>query len=350
MKDSMTAIERMSAYSRGELIDRLPCVPIVGNTGARVIGEKVSRLRRDGKLLAKAQIEAYRTFGYDNIRVFTDLFTLPEAMGAAVRVPDDETAYIESPAITSAEEIASLSPVDASKSEILQTCLEAMRITLDAVGKEVPVTGALTAPFTNAALVIGVERISRLMIQNPEAVHTLCEVSLQSCLEYAKEIIGTGCSPSLSDPMASGTVISKKHFEIFAFPYLKRLIDYIHSRKKASTLHICGKTEKVWDLMADTGADCLSIDNEVSLLKAKETVGHRVRIMGNVRPSEVMLEGTQDDVKTAVRKCIREGYDSPKGVIIASGCSLPTETPFENILTMIETVREAGYPVKVQEG
>jgi uroporphyrinogen decarboxylase len=347
MKDSMTALERMGAYNRGEPIDRLPCVPIVGNTGARVIGEKVSALRRDGKLLAKGQIAAYRKFGYDNIRVFTDLFALSEAMGAVVHIPEDETAYIEAPAISTADEIKNLSPADPRKSGILKICLEAMKITADTVGKEVPVGGALTAPFTNAALLIGADNISRLILRDPDSVHRLCEVSLQSCLAYAEAIIGTGCAPSLSDPMASGTVISRKHFEAFAFPYLKRLIDFIHGHGKSVTLHICGKTEKVWELMADTGADCLSIDNEVPLLKAKETVGHRVRLMGNVRPSEVMLEGTVADVKAAVQRCIAEAYDSPKGVIIATGCSLPTETPFENISAMVDTVREAGYPVKI---
>ena len=52
-----------------------------------------------------------------------------------------------------------------------------------------------------------------------------------------------------------------------------------------------------------------------------------------------------DDVKRAVTECIRKAYDNPKGYIVASGCSLPTETPFENINTMIDTVREIGYPL-----
>jgi uroporphyrinogen decarboxylase len=343
----MTPLERITAYGKGEAIDRLPCVPIVGNTGARVIGEKVSSMRRDGKLLAKAQIEAYRKFGYDNIRVFTDLFTLPEALGAKVHVPDDETAYIEEPAIRDAAEIKKLTPAESAKSPILRRCLEAMRITIDAVGKEVPVAGALTAPFTVACLVMGEENISRLMVRNPDAVHELCEISLQSCLNYAKDIIETGCSPSLSDPMGSGTVISRKHFQTFAFPYLKRLIEYIHSREKSVTLHICGRTEKIWDLMADTGANCLSIDNEVSMRAAKEAVGNRVRIMGNVPPSEVMFQGTVADVREATRRCIEEACDSPKGVIIATGCSLATDTPFENISAMVKTVEEAGWPVKL---
>ena len=343
----MTPLERLAAYGKGEVIDRLPCVPIVGNTGARVIGEKVSSLRRDGKLLAKAQIEAYRKFGYDNIRVFTDLFTLPEALGAKVHVPDDETAYIEEPAISEATGIKKLTPAEPAKSPILQRCLEAMRITIDTVGKEVPVGGGITAPFTVACLVMGEENISRLMLHNPAAVHELCEISLQSCLNYAKDVIDTGCTPSLSDPMGSGTVISRKHFHAFAFPYLERLIEYIHSRGKSVTLHICGNTKKIWDLMADTRADCLSIDNVVSMREAKETVGSRLRIMGNVPPSEVMFHGTAAQVREATRRCIEEAYDSPKGVIIATGCSLATDTPFENISAMVKTVEEAGWPVKL---
>ncbi len=83
-RDEMTPLERFGAYSRGEPIDRLPCVPIVGNTAARVIGVKVSDLKGNGKMIAKAQVAAYRLFGYDIIRIFTDLYTQAEAMGAKV--------------------------------------------------------------------------------------------------------------------------------------------------------------------------------------------------------------------------------------------------------------------------
>jgi uroporphyrinogen decarboxylase len=98
--------------------------------------------------------------------------------------------------------------------------------------------------------------------------------------------------------------------------------------------------------MADAGADCLSIDNEASLGDAKRAVGDRARLMGNVRPSEIMLEGTPADVDRAVRRCVAAAHDSPKGLIVASGCSLPTETPFENIHAMLNTVREIGWPVR----
>jgi len=78
--------------------------------------------------------------------------------------------------------------------------------------------------------------------------------------------------------------------------------------------------------MAEAGADCISIDNDASLLEAKQKIGQKVRLMGNVKPSETMLQGTVSDVKKAVFECVRQAYDNPKGYIVASGCSLPTDT------------------------
>jgi Uroporphyrinogen-III decarboxylase len=283
-KDLMTSIERLEAYGKGLSIDRLPCVPIVGNTAARVIGEKVSNFKGNGKLIAKAHIEAYKLFKYDIIRVFTDLYTQAEAMGAKVHYPDDETAYLESPAINLISEIDRLKPADPYNDGNLPAHLDAMKIAVDAVGKEVCVTGAVTCPFTNASFLIGSERLAKLLIREPEAVHKLCELSLATGISYVNAIIDAGCTPSLTDAMSSSSVISPSQFREFSYPYLKRIIGHIHSKCKNVTLHICGKTEKIWGLMADAGADCISIDNDADLSDAREAVGDRVRLMGNVKP------------------------------------------------------------------
>ncbi|GLI39426.1 uroporphyrinogen decarboxylase family protein [Geobacter hydrogenophilus] len=345
--DAMTPLQRLAAYAKGEPIDRLPCVPIVGNTAARVIGARVGDFRGNGRLIAEAQVAAYRLFGYDTIRVFTDLYTQAEAMGATVHYPADETAYLEAPAIADPAEIQRLQPADPHRDGNLPHHLEAMRIAVDAVGAEVPVTGAVTCPFTNASFLVGAETLARLMLREPETVHRLCELSLETSIRYAEAIIEAGAIPSLTDAMSSSTVISPRQFREFSYPYLKRLIDFIHGRGKSVTLHICGKTAKIWEAMADAGADCISIDNDASLLDAKREVGEWVRLMGNVHPSAVMLQGTPEDVRQATLDCIRQGHDNPRGYIVASGCSLPTETPFANIRAMLDTVREVGWPVNL---
>ncbi len=347
LKDRMKPIERLTAYAEGKDIDRLPCVPIVGNGAARVIGVRVSELRANGRLLAEAQIAAYRRFGYDVIRIFTDLYVMAEAMGAHVLCPPDETAYLVAPAIPDESHIEDLAVPDPWKCGNLPHHLEAMAWAKLDVGNEVPVTGALTGPYTNASFLIGTEELLRLSLKNPAAAHRLCEISLQAGLVYAEAIMAIGCVPSLTDPMSSCSVIGPKVFREFSLPYLKQLIDFIHSKGKSVTLHICGKTSRIWDLMAEAGADCLSIDDEASLLDAKKRVGSRVRLMGNVPPASVMFMGSPAEVRQAVRSCVAQAWDNPRGYIVASGCSLPTDTPLANIEAMMDAVREIGFPVNV---
>ncbi|OIQ54685.1 uroporphyrinogen decarboxylase [Moorella thermoacetica] len=344
--EAMTPSERLHAMAAGKSIDRLPCVPIMGNGAARVIGVRVAELRGNGPLLARAQIEAYRLFRYDTVRIFTDLFVQAEAMGAIVHCPEDETAYLRAPAIQSLDEIDRLRPADPYKDGYLPAQLEAMRIAVQEIGQEVPVTGALVGPFTNATFLRGTDAILRDIYHHPEAVHRLCQLSLETSLRYAEAMMDIGCTPSITDAMSSGSVISRKAFEEFSFPYLKKLVDFIHSRGRTVTLHICGNTNRILEGMAATGADCLSLDNAVDLAEAKRRVGDRVRLMGNVPPAEVMLEGSPADVEAAVKRCLRAAGDNPKGFIVASGCSLPTETPFANIQAMMAAVRRYGrWPI-----
>ncbi|MEI8244319.1 MAG: uroporphyrinogen decarboxylase family protein [Lentisphaerota bacterium] len=344
--DKFTPIQRFAAYARGEPLDRLPCVPIIGNTAARVIGVKVSQLRTDAALLAKAQIDSYRKFGYDVVRVFTDLYVIGEAMGAKIRIPDDETAYLETPVLHDIADSHKLRPVNPHRDGILPLQLEAMRRVAGEIGAEVPVTGALTCPFTNASFLIGAEALARLLLKNPEAVHKLCRISLESAIACADAIIETGCTPSLTDAMSSSTVISPRQFREFSLPYLKELINHIGSRGKKVTLHICGKTRLIWSDMADTGAVCLSLDNDADLAEARLAVGERVRLMGNVPTAAVMLQGTSEEVRQAVFTVASKAWDNPKGLIVASGCSLPTETPFANITAMMDAVRELSWPIR----
>lgn len=344
-RDGMTSLERQAALARGAPVDRLPCVPIVGNTAARVLGVRVSRLRRDGRLLAEAQVAAYRRFGYDSVRIFTDLFVLAEAMGATVVVPDDETAYLASPALASAAEVDRLRVPDPRRDGALPALLAATEIALGEVGAEVAVTGALTGPFTCASFLVGAVELARLTLRDPAAVHRLCARSLEACLALADAMLDLGCTPSLTDAMSSCSVIGPRAFAEFSAPYLRRLIEHIHARGRKVTLHICGDTRRIWDAMVGTGADCLSLDSDADLSRAAEQVGARVRLMGNVRPTEVMLQGTPADVRRAVVDCVRRAHASPGGFVVASGCSLATETPFASIEAMMDAVRAIGYPV-----
>ena len=281
--------------------------------------------------------------------MFTDLYAWAEAMGSVALLPEDNTADLLKPAIEDIKDIGNIKIANPYKDGRLPVYVEAMKYLMDSIGKEVGCSGGIVGPFSNAFFLVGVEKMTKLFFKNPEAVHKLCELSLQTCIEYSKVVISLGLSITISEPLASCTIISPKFYEEFCLPYLTRLVEFIHSQGKMCVLHICGKTEKIWPFIADlsqVGVGGFSMDNMESLKKCKRALGDKMKIMGNVDPSNVMYAGTNKEVRDAVINCVLDGYDSPKGYIIMSGCSLPVETPLSNIQLMMDTVREIGYPVE----
>jgi uroporphyrinogen decarboxylase len=341
----MTPAERGAAIVQGKEADRLPCNPNVANGVARVYGCKISQFNTDPEILAKAQIASYRRFGYDSIRIFTDLFPWAEAMGAKIKFPEDDTADLEQPAIPDASLIDTLEPADPYRDGRLPIQLEAMERLIDEVGGEISCSAGVVGAFTNAFFLLGVEKVLNLLRKDPESVHKLCRVSMDTLKAYASAAIDLGLTPTISEPMSSCTVISPKHFREFSLPYLNELVDFIKSRGKGAIVHVCGESDKIWQDISDLGVAGMSIDNVSSLAGCKRAIGGKTKILGNVDPGGIMYSGTPSDVRLRTLECVRDGYDSPCGYVVMSGCSLPVETPLENIQTMLDTVREVGYPV-----
>lgn len=345
MLDRMTPAERAFAIANGQQADRLPCNPNVANGVARIHGCKISQFNTDAKMLAKAQISSYRRFGYDSIRIFTDLFPWAEAMGATVKFPDDDTADLDQPAISDVSQIGSLEPANPYRDGRLPVQLDAMKYLVDEVGTEIGCSCGIVGAFTNAFFLMGVDKTLSMLRKDPESVHKLCRVSLETVKAYAAAAMDIGITPAISEPMSSCTVISPKAFREFSLPYLKELVDFIKSRGKGVIIHVCGQTDKIWEDLVGLGISGLSIDNVASIADCKKRVGDRTKILGNVDPGGIMYSGTPLDVRLRTLECILDGYDSPKGYVVMSGCSLPVESPQENIQAMMDTVREVAYPV-----
>ena len=345
--DSMTPAERAVAIANGKEVDRLPCNPNIANGVARVYGCKVSEFNHNPKAIAEAQMAAYRKFGCDSLRIFTDLFPWAEAMGATVTFPDDATADLARPAIFCIEDIDTLRPANPYKDGRLPIHLEAMKYLKELAKDEIKCSAGIVGPFTNAFFLYGVNKTLKLIHKNPEAVHKLCRISLETCKAYAKAALEIGLNPTISEPMSSCTVISPKDFREFSLPYLKELIDFIKDYDGTKVvIHICGQTDKIWKDVADLGIGGMSIDNVASLKACKMAIGDRTKILGNVDPGGIMYSGTPRDVRIKTLESILDAYDSPKGYVVMSGCSLPVDTPFENIQAMMDIVREVGYPVR----
>ncbi|SMG14311.1 uroporphyrinogen decarboxylase family protein [Dethiosulfovibrio salsuginis] len=344
-KDRMTPLERGKAMAAGQPVDRIQCNPNLSNGIARISGCKISQFNHDPRALADAVIATHRRFGGDGAKVFTDLFTVAEAMGAKIKFPDDDTADLLEPAIDSVSKIDSLEPIDPEKACRIPIQLKAMEMVVEEISSEVPCTALVVGPFTTAFFLVGVQNMTRLMIRDPESVDRLCELSLESTVRYVDAAIDRGMGISIAEPLSSCTVVSPTHFRRYAAPAVGKLLGHIKSKGMGTSMHICGKTDGIWEDLADMGLNALSVDNVVSLPDCVAKVGDRMKIMGKVDPSSVVFAGTKEEVRKACLRDIKDGFRSPKGFALMSGCGLPVETPVENIDVMMDTARELGWPL-----
>ncbi|HTX72527.1 MAG TPA: uroporphyrinogen decarboxylase family protein, partial [Rectinemataceae bacterium] len=141
------------------------------------------------------------------------------------------------------------------------------------------------------------------------------------------------------DPMVSQ--ISPDHFnEFLAAPYTA-LFSAIRKQGVLSSFFVCGNATNNIEPMCRTGPDCISVDENIHLAKAKEiTDRYNVCLGGNIQLTVVMLFGSQADNMKAVVDIL----DSCGGanLVISPGCDMPYDVPIENTIAAGQAVRETG--------
>ncbi|MFA5866845.1 MAG: uroporphyrinogen decarboxylase family protein [Actinomycetota bacterium] len=346
--DKMTPKERFGAFLGGQPMDRLLASPILTpNHASRIAGLKINEVNNNGKAMAAASVAAFKKYRHDAVYIFSTTSTVAEAMGTTMKFPEDDAPQFVKAAVETREDVKKLKPADPKKDGRLPVYIEATERCVQEIGDEVFMVPIVGAPFTTAAALRGTEDFVRDLYRDPEFVHELLQVSLQSVLNAIDALVAAGGVPVTVEPIATGSLISEKHFREFALPYLKPVYERIHSHGLPGVLHICGKVKRVISAMAESGADVLSID-DIDMEDAKNLVGDKVTLMGNVKPAEVFYQGTPKLMDAETKDCIRKSYDSPKSVIVSSGCELPINTPPENVFAFMDAVRKYGsFPINL---
>ncbi len=339
-REEMTPRERFDAVLDGKSFDRLPINLLLGDHASRVTGIRTSDYYLDPEKLIEAQVAAQKTYGHDLILASSSLL---KDLGVKTVVPEDGLPYVEGNLINDEFDLERLEPPGPHKHKNFINHLEAL---IDALGPDIPVVVTVGGTLSTAAKLRGTENLLRDLYYNPELVHKILHFVVASVIPYINEAYSLGVYFAVFDPVASGSLIGPKQYREYALPYQREIIAYVKKVGARSMLHICGNTSKIWNDMADTGADWLSLDNTVDLEAAKHTVGGRVILDGNIRPADTMFLGTPVDAEENVKECLRKAYDNPRGFILGLGCGLPTNTPPANIHALVAAARKYGrYPL-----
>jgi uroporphyrinogen decarboxylase len=283
-----------------------------------------------GKLLCDI---VYAGSGYNNFHA--------SAFGGGIKFREMGAPDLEESFISSDDDLKKLDISKIDSSEVIGTVMRALKDAKSKIGNEYVVTMTAWGPYTLGARMVGEEAMMKATFKKPDFVHNVTEFITDLLIHLYEPLVTDGTLEviSLADPTASGDLISKKQFETFALPYLKKFTDWAKSKNVHTLVHICGNTTDRLDLFPQTGASCISLDHKTDIAKAKEILHGKMCFAGNIDPVNIMLQGSVQDVEASCKNVIQTaGTDG--GFVLMPGCDIPPTVPFENIKKFIQTARE----------
>ncbi|MBD3159395.1 MAG: hypothetical protein GF309_11445 [Candidatus Lokiarchaeota archaeon] len=309
---------------------RVPVIPLVGLVSSRLSNRSLKDLVHDADKQIKSQLGMLKEYSYDGVITCMDLTVEAEMLGAGVEFKDSEFPYVNKHPFESVEGIfdASFDDIHGSRLGVVIDSIEGL---VNAVGETHLVSSYVIGPFTLAGHLLGMNKLMELTIEDPGTAKDVINHCQKILRPYIEAQIEAGShNVIVLEPTASTSIISPRFFEMYALANLRKINNLIHEKESLATLHICGHTTPILELMVGTEADALSLDSAVSLNVATERIDRKATIIGNVDTS-TMLTGTPDEVAEESKQCIQDTNATEGGFILSTGCDIPIEIPLENL-------------------
>ncbi len=184
-------------------------------------------------------------------------------------------------------------------------------------------------------------------IDNPKLAHELARISTDYHKQEAAAALDAGADAVVfEDDMAfnTNTLMSPAQFDEFIGPYLKELVDVVHEKGGKALKHTDGNIWPVIDRFVEIGFDGihpLQPQGGMDLKKVKEHCGDKVCLLGNIDCSELLPNGTEEEVEVAVKRAIEDAAPGG-GYILSSSNTIHPGCKPENYLAMVRALKEYG--------
>ena len=321
-----------------ETVDRVPCVSPL-QTGTidlmKASGAYWPEANNNPVKMAMLAKAAHTIAGIESIRVPFDVSVDATAFGAVTgkETIDRQPAILEVP-IPTPGALDKVRIPDPTKDGRAPVVLESIKI-LAREFPHVPVICAIISPFTLACQLRGNQEAIMDVAMNPMFMKGILEKATEWNIEFAQAALQAGADViTMVDSTSGGDVLGPPQYAEFAMPYQKRLVNAIRQADGYTILHICGKTTKNMPLMIQTGANGISVDQQMDIGWVKQQLKGKAATIGNVSPTSTLLFKKPADVIAESRRCLDAGTD-----ILAPGCGFAPETPLANMQAMVATAK-----------
>jgi len=317
---------------------RLPVTLFAG--GAWMVhwaGKTFAEIKENPEMIADVFIRAFERVGHDFFFTGSNFVNYPfHFLGCPIQDDSSDPPALLGTVIKSLKEVDSLSIERVMTNPTMQGIIRSQHLVAESIGKKTLAMTTQWAPLSCAAKILGLEAVLTATIEDPESLLRLLDFStelvwalMEPALEHP-DILGA----NFADPVASGDMISPQTFRRFAAPFLKELVKRVRDKGKFSMIHICGNTTKILQDLVDIRPNCFSLEKKVDLRQAKEALGGKVCVAGNVSPTGAFLNGRPEEVVAEAKDCV-QAWGKGGSYILTLGCDFPKTVPLENILALM---------------
>ena len=234
-------------------------------------------------------LQPLERYDLDAAILFSDILTIPDAMGLELRFAQGEGPRFDKPVRTAAD-VAALSVPDPEVE--LQYVMNAVRTIRKALDGRVPLIGFSGSPWTLATYMVEggstkeFGKVKGMMFDQPQAMHRLLDTLAQSVISYLNAQISAGAQAVMIFDTWGG-VLTPRDYKEFSLRYMQQIVSGLIRENEGQTVPVIlfSKGGSCWlEDMAATGCDALGVDWTIDMADARQRVGHQVALQGYMDP------------------------------------------------------------------
>lgn len=292
------------------------------------------------ELACEVTLQPLERFALDAAILFSDILTIPDAMGLGLHFADGEGPKFARP-VRSEADVAKLGVPDPEGE--LRYVMDAVRTIRAALGGRVPLIGFAGSPWTLACYMVEGEgssnfaRPKAMLWNEPALMHRLLDTVARSVASYLAAQATAGAQALMVFDTWGG-LLAPAQFREFSLRYLAQIAQTLKSdaatRDVPLILFSKGANGHL-EALADTGCDALGVDWTIALGDARARVGGKVALQGNLDPAA--LHASPEAIEAEVRAAL-ESYGDGPGHVFNLGHGITPDVKPERVAALVEAV------------
>jgi len=304
-------------------------------------------LAKTPSLATEVALQPLARYPLDAAIVFSDILTIPDAMGLGLHFADGEGPRFER---TTADEFA-IGRLDVPDMAKLRYVFDAVRQTRRALAGRVPLIGFAGSPFTLACYMIegmgthDFATVRRMAYRRPDLLHRLVAINARAVTAYLNEQVVAGADALMLFDTWGG-MLTTDGFRSFSLASMRSVLAALApgaDGRPVPTIVFTKGGGQWLDELATCGASCVGVDWTSDLAAARRRVGARVALQGNLDPLVLLTDATV--VQREAANVIRAAGPAP-GHVFNLGHGIVPATPPENVAALIEAVHRESLAAR----